>query len=36
VLTETFFEKPQALKNKIPVLYEELKNYYKLDPAGWA
>jgi MtfA peptidase len=35
VLTETFFEKPLALKNKIPALYEELKNYYKLDPAQW-
>lgn len=33
VVTETFFEKPQALKKKIPTLYEELKNYYKLDPA---
>jgi Mlc titration factor MtfA (ptsG expression regulator) len=36
VLTETFFEKPLALKNNIPTLYEELKNYYKLDPAGWS
>lgn len=36
VLTETFFEKPTVLKNKIPTLYEELKNYYKLDPAGWS
>lgn len=35
VVTETFFEKPGALKRKIPALYEELKKYYKLDPTEW-
>ena len=35
VATETFFEKGSALKNKHPELYEELKDYYKLDPAEW-
>lgn len=35
VLTETFFEKSRGLKKKYPELYEELKNYYKLDPANW-
>lgn len=35
VLTETFFEKPLPLKAKHPDLYNELKNYYKLDPESW-
>ena len=35
VLTETFFEKPRGLKKNYPKLYEELKNYYKLDPVYW-
>lgn len=35
VATETFFEKPHALKGRHPELYEALKNYYKLDPAAW-
>ena len=35
VATETFFEKPQQMKKKHPELYEELKNYYKVDPVTW-
>jgi Mlc titration factor MtfA (ptsG expression regulator) len=35
VATETFFEKPRQMKKKHPELYDELKNYYKLDPAEW-
>lgn len=35
VATETFFEKPHALKGRHPELYEALKHYYKLDPAAW-
>ncbi len=35
VITETFFEKSQGLKNKYPELYEELKTYYQLDPIQW-
>jgi Mlc titration factor MtfA (ptsG expression regulator) len=35
VATETFFEKPEQMKKKHPELYEELKKYYKLDPAEW-
>ncbi len=35
VATETFFEKPTQLKQHEPELYEELKNYYKVDPAEW-
>jgi MtfA peptidase len=35
VATETFFEKPMQLKKKAPDLYNELKNFYKIDPAEW-
>lgn len=35
VATETFFEKAKAMKEKHPALYEQLKNYYRLDPAEW-
>lgn len=35
VATETFFEKPRQLKAKHPELYEQLREFYKQDPAGW-
>jgi len=35
VATETFFEKPCQMKRKEPELYEELKEYYQLDPVAW-
>ncbi|MHC4945611.1 MAG: M90 family metallopeptidase, partial [Planctomycetota bacterium] len=35
VAAETFFEKPRQLKAKHPPLYEELKEYFRLDPARW-
>jgi len=35
VATETFFEKPRQMKKKHPDLYEELRDYYKLDPVEW-
>lgn len=35
VITETFFEKPHGLQKKYPQLYEELKNYYQLNPIEW-
>ena len=35
VATETFLEKPKQMKRKHPELYEEFKNYYKLDPVQW-
>jgi Mlc titration factor MtfA (ptsG expression regulator) len=35
VATETFFEKSKQMKKKHPELYDELKNYYKLDPIEW-
>ena len=33
VATEAFFERPDALRRKTPDLYEELRRYYKVDPA---
>lgn len=35
VATETFFEKPQQLLKKHPALYEQLQDYYQLDPVQW-
>jgi len=35
VATECFFEKPKQLLKKHPRLYEELKQFYKQDPANW-
>ncbi len=35
VATETFFEKAHQLKAKHPALYEELVEYYRLDPVTW-
>jgi Mlc titration factor MtfA (ptsG expression regulator) len=36
VATEAFFEKPHQLLKHSPRLYEEFKNYFKLDPAQWS
>jgi len=35
VATETFFEEPKKLYKHHTELFEELKNYYKLDPREW-
>lgn len=35
VATETFFERPRALRDRRPELYEELKGYYRVDPLAW-
>jgi Mlc titration factor MtfA (ptsG expression regulator) len=35
VATETFFEKPRQLQKKAPELYDELKDFYKVDPIEW-
>jgi len=35
VTTETFFEKPKQMIKKHPELYDELRNYYKLNPVEW-
>jgi MtfA peptidase len=34
VVTETFFEKPLQMRDKHPELYEQLKAYYRQDPAS--
>jgi len=33
--TEAFFEKPDQLNDKCPEMYQELKQYYNLDPMEW-
>ncbi len=33
VATEAFFEKPVALRQRHPALYEALRDYYRQDPA---
>ena len=35
VATETFFEKPKEMKNKLPELYERLRRFYDLNPVEW-
>jgi Mlc titration factor MtfA (ptsG expression regulator) len=35
VATESFFERPVQMREKHPELYEELKRYYRQDPALW-
>lgn len=35
VATEVFFDRPSKLKQRHPALYEQLKEYYKLDPENW-
>ena len=35
VITEAFFEKPAQLRQKHPELYQELKEFYRQDPAQW-
>ena len=35
VVTEAFYEKPRQFQKKHPELYEEMKEYYKVDPTEW-
>jgi len=35
VATESFFEKPLQMKQKLPELYEQFEKFYDLDPAAW-
>jgi len=35
VATESFFEKAASMQRKLPDLYEQLKKYYRVDPAAW-
>lgn len=36
VVTETFFERPEALRREQPALYEQLKSFYRQDPCALA
>ncbi|MEM6883420.1 MAG: M90 family metallopeptidase [Verrucomicrobiota bacterium] len=36
VVTETFFEKPKQMKKRHPELYDQFRNFYKLDPLEWS
>ncbi len=35
VATETFFEKPHALRRRYPELYELLREFFQLEPTEW-
>ena len=35
VATESFFEKAEAMRKRLPDLYEQLRRYYRVDPATW-
>lgn len=35
VVTEAFFERPDALRRRHPELYDELRTFYKQDPAAF-
>jgi len=35
VTSEVFFERPQDLNQHHPKLYQQLKNYYQVDPTTW-
>jgi Mlc titration factor MtfA (ptsG expression regulator) len=35
VATESFFEKATAMRAQLPDLYEQLRRYYRVDPATW-
>jgi Mlc titration factor MtfA (ptsG expression regulator) len=35
VATETFYEKPEQLNEQYPEVYQQLKNYYRVDPLEW-
>jgi Mlc titration factor MtfA (ptsG expression regulator) len=35
VTTETFFEKPEKLKQEHPKLFQQLLKYYKVNPINW-
>lgn len=36
VASESFFEKPRQMKKRLPELYEQLQNFYNIDPVSWA
>ena len=36
VASEVFFEQPGEFARRLPMLYGELRDYYRLDPATWS
>ena len=36
VITETFFERPLAMRTQLPEVYELLEEFYGLDPSAWS
>lgn len=36
VATESFFESSKAMRKRLPDLYEQLRRYYRVDPATWS
>lgn len=36
VVTELFFERPRRLRERHPALYDQLKAFYRQDPAEWS
>jgi Mlc titration factor MtfA (ptsG expression regulator) len=36
VATESFFESAKAMQKRLPDLYEQLRRYYRVDPATWS
>jgi Uncharacterized protein conserved in bacteria len=36
VATETFFEQPVKLRDEHSELYEQLREFYRQDPAAWS
>lgn len=35
VATESFFEQPVAMQQQFPEVYEQLRKYFRVDPATW-
>jgi MtfA peptidase len=35
VVTEAFFQQPAELRSEHAVIYEQLRRYYRVDPAAW-
>ncbi|PIY29760.1 MAG: hypothetical protein COZ09_03120, partial [Comamonadaceae bacterium CG_4_10_14_3_um_filter_60_42] len=35
VISEVFFEQPEAMSQEHPALYRELSQFYQLDPLSW-
>lgn len=35
VASESFFEKPVQMKQRLPELYEQLQKFYNVDPVSW-